>query len=151
MAAKTFSLIPPTGRTKPRRVISPVMATSLRTGLPVRREVRAVNMVTPAEGPSLGIAPAGTWIWMSLLLEEVFGDLEILRLGADIAQGRLGRLLHDVPQLAGQGEALSPLICVASTKMISPPVGVQARPVATPGSEVRSATSEKNLIGPRNE
>ena len=22
-------------------------------------------MVTPAEGPSLGIAPAGTWTWMS--------------------------------------------------------------------------------------
>jgi len=34
LAARTFSLIPPTGRTRPRRVISPVMATSLRTGLP---------------------------------------------------------------------------------------------------------------------
>jgi hypothetical protein len=22
-------------------------------------------MVTPADGPSLGMAPAGTWIWMS--------------------------------------------------------------------------------------
>ena len=25
-----------------------------------------MNMATPALGPSLGIAPAGTWMWMSL-------------------------------------------------------------------------------------
>ena len=31
-AATTFSLIPPTGRTSPRRLISPVMARSLRAG-----------------------------------------------------------------------------------------------------------------------
>ena len=34
-------------------------------------------------------------------------------------------------------------------KRMSPPTGVQARPVATPGSAVRSATSDMNFCGPR--
>ena len=32
----------------------------------VHAEANAVAMVTPAEGPSLGIAPAGTWMWASM-------------------------------------------------------------------------------------
>ena len=56
------------GRTRPRRVISPVMATSRCTGVPDRAETSAVQMVTPAEGPSLGTAPSGTWTWISLFL-----------------------------------------------------------------------------------
>src|SRR5205807_652609 len=39
---------------------------------------------------------------------------------------------------------------VASTKSTSPPVPVTARPVATPGTEVRSATSLSNFGLPRN-
>ena len=37
---------------------------------------------------------------------------------------------------------------VASMKRISPPVGVQASPVATPGMPVRSASSRKKRDGP---
>src|SRR5439155_1526943 len=48
-AARTFSLIPPTGNTLPRSVISPVMATSFRTGRRVTSEASAVMMVTPAQ------------------------------------------------------------------------------------------------------
>jgi len=48
-------------------VISPVIATSSRTGLPVKSEAIAVSTVTPADGPSFGCAPAGTWMWMSFL------------------------------------------------------------------------------------
>ncbi|OQC43624.1 MAG: hypothetical protein BWX61_01160 [Bacteroidetes bacterium ADurb.Bin035] len=59
-AANIFSLIPPTGNTFPLRVISPVIAMSLRTGLLSKTLVIAVSIVTPAEGPSLGIAPSGT-------------------------------------------------------------------------------------------
>ena len=33
-------------------------------------------------------------------------------------------------------------------KRMSPPIGVQASPTATPGSSVRSATSEKKRSGP---
>ena len=60
LAARTFSFTPPIGRTLPLSVISPVIAVSGRTGRPVSNETSAVAMVTPAEGPSFGIAPAGT-------------------------------------------------------------------------------------------
>ena len=65
LAARIFSFRPPIGSTRPRRVISPVIATSRRTGMFERLEARAVAIVMPAEGPSLGIAPAGTWMWRS--------------------------------------------------------------------------------------
>ena len=60
LAARIFSFNPPIGRTRPRKVISPVMARSRLAGMPERAEAMAVAMVIPAEGPSLGIAPAGT-------------------------------------------------------------------------------------------
>ena len=50
------------GSTRPLKVISPVIATSARTGVPVIAESIAVAMVTPAEGPSFGTAPSGMWI-----------------------------------------------------------------------------------------
>ena len=46
------------------------IATSLRTGLFLRSEVNATSMVTPAEGPSLGMAPAGTWMWISFFSKK---------------------------------------------------------------------------------
>ena len=66
IAASSFSLSPPIGSTRPRKVTSPVIATSLRTGTPVRVETIAVVTPMPAEGPSLGTAPSGRWMWMSL-------------------------------------------------------------------------------------
>lgn len=54
-----FSLIPPTGRVRPCREISPVIAKSYLTLLPVKSETRATVIVTPALGPSLGVAAAG--------------------------------------------------------------------------------------------
>ena len=35
--------------------------------MPVITETIAVTMAMPAEGPSLGVAPSGTWTWMSFL------------------------------------------------------------------------------------
>ena len=66
-AASTFSLMPPTGSTRPESVISPVIASSARTRRWVISETSAVSIVTPADGPSFGMAPAGTWTWMSEL------------------------------------------------------------------------------------
>jgi hypothetical protein len=60
LAASTFSLMPPTGSTWPVSVISPVMARLGRTRRSVSMESSAAPMVMPADGPSLGIAPAGT-------------------------------------------------------------------------------------------
>lgn len=55
----TLSLTPPTGKTIPRRVISPVIAVSALTLFLLNNETSDVTRVTPAEGPSLGTAPAG--------------------------------------------------------------------------------------------
>ncbi len=66
-AASSFSFRPPMGSTRPRKVISPVMARSLRTAMPVSTETMATAMATPAEGPSLGVAPSGTCRWTSVI------------------------------------------------------------------------------------
>ena len=55
-----FSFNPPIGKTRPLRVISPVIPTSRFTAFCVKAETKAVTIVTPADGPSLGIAPSGT-------------------------------------------------------------------------------------------
>ena len=52
-----FSRNPPIGSTRPRNVISPVIAILLCTGIPVKAEIIAVAIVTPADGPSFGTAP----------------------------------------------------------------------------------------------
>ena len=39
---------------------SPVMAISLRTGMPVSTDTMDVTIARPALGPSLGVAPSGT-------------------------------------------------------------------------------------------
>ena len=61
-AANNFSFKPPIGRTIPLKVISPVIATFLSTGISVIAEIIEVTIPTPAEGPSLGVAPSGTCI-----------------------------------------------------------------------------------------
>ena len=66
-AATHFSLMPPTGMTTPRRLISPVIATSERTVRCVSSDAKDVAMATPALGPSFAMAPAGTWMCRSLL------------------------------------------------------------------------------------
>ncbi len=60
LAASILSLIPPTGSTFPRSVISPVMASFAFTFRWVKADANAVSMVTPADGPSFGVAPSGT-------------------------------------------------------------------------------------------
>src|SRR5438046_206887 len=47
------------GSTRPLSVISPVMATSCLTAMPVMVDTIAVAIATPAEGPSFGVAPSG--------------------------------------------------------------------------------------------
>ena len=59
-AAMIFSFNPPIANTLPVKVISPVIAIELSTLLFNRALRRAVVRVTPALGPSLGIAPSGT-------------------------------------------------------------------------------------------
>lgn len=59
---QTLSLMPPTGSMRPLKVISPVIAVSALTFFWLNNETSAVTRVTPADGPSLGTAPAGKCI-----------------------------------------------------------------------------------------
>ena len=56
----SFSFKPPIGSTTPLRVTSPVIATSLFTGISVIADTIEVTMAIPADGPSFGVAPSGT-------------------------------------------------------------------------------------------
>ncbi len=53
------------GSTLPLRVTSPVIPTSERTARPVASEASAVTIVIPADGPSLGVTPAGRCRWIA--------------------------------------------------------------------------------------
>lgn len=59
MAAIHFYLTPPTGKTWPLRVISPVIDNAYLTGTFNKSETRQVTIVTPADGPSFFMPPAG--------------------------------------------------------------------------------------------
>ena len=102
-AASDFSLSPPIGSTWPVSVTSPVIATSLRTGRPLISEERATVIATPAEGPSLGTAPAGTWMWMSCSANQSSSSFgrDLPPVAAHVGERRLRRLLHHVAELAG--------------------------------------------------
>src|SRR4029453_7816715 len=149
-AASDFSLMPPIGSTWPVSVISPVIATSLATGPPLISDASAVAIATPADGPSFGTAPDGTWMWMSCLANQSSG-----RSGAssdwwprthDSAASADSRITSPSwPVIVSLPE---PGIAVASMKRTSPPTGVHASPVATPGSFVRRRCSAQYLRGP---
>ena len=101
-AASAFSRMPPTGSTSPESVISPVIATSDRTGTPRAAETIAVAIVTPADGPSFGIAPAGTWTCRSCLLRNSGCDAQRFGLLPHVTERGARRLLHDAAELPGQ-------------------------------------------------
>ena len=105
-AARILLLRPPIGSTRPRSVISPVIATSLRTGMPVSELTIAVAIVMPAEGPSLGMAPAGTWMCI-VYFSKSSRSMPSCAACARIHDWRgTCRLAHDVAQLAGEEEVL---------------------------------------------
>lgn len=91
-------MMPPTGNTLPVRETSPVMARFCRTGRSKARESRAVTMVQPALGPSLGVAPCGeTGRWAGSL--------------ADVCVTQGGGSGWASPQARASGCARSPGTC----------------------------------------
>ena len=58
--ASNFTFNPPIFNIWPLRVISPVIAVSALTGIPVKIEINEIAIAPPALGPSFGVAPSGT-------------------------------------------------------------------------------------------
>ena len=101
-AATAFSLSPPIGSTRPRSVISPVIATSPRTGMPVSALTIAVAIAMPADGPSFGVR-AGRNVHVQIALAMKLAiDAEHAGARARVAQRRARRLLHHVAERAGE-------------------------------------------------
>src|SRR5918992_807357 len=140
-AASTFSLTPPIGSTWPVSVISPVMATSSETGVSMASDASAVAMAMPAEGPSFGTAPAGTWMWTSRPSNQYDSRPRSRACPRTQESAACADSFMTSPICPVTISLPLPGIAVASTKRTSPPTGVTARPVATPGSDVRLRTS----------
>ena len=132
-AARIFSLIPPTGSTLPRRVISPVMAMWSFTFRLVNDDANDVTIVMPADGPSLGIAPSGTCI-CTLVVSNTSGLIPYFSQFA----------LRYCNAITADSFITSPRLPVSvsfsafafdsedSINKISPPTAVHASPVTTP-------------------
>ena len=166
-----FSLIPPTGRTSPYKLTSPVMAKSDLTLLAVIRETKATVIVTPALGPSLGVAAAGKWTCKSKFFNKLLTiDLSFSML---LSVSRTSKLLVDLiipielalvwiqlilvlidsrmtsPSLPVNLIYPEPGYFVVSTRRALPPIVVYARPIATPGIVIFSLIKCSYFFLPR--
>ena len=77
--------------------------------MPVRALTIAVAIVIPADGPSLGMAPAGTWMWSVFFSKISRGMPSSRRMRPGPRQAGSSRLAHDLAELAGQDEVLAAL------------------------------------------
>ena len=141
LAAKIFSLIPPTGNTLPLNVISPVIARSFLTFLCVITETKQVNMAIPALGPSFGVAPSGTWTWklyFSNILESILScsAFDLIYSKANVADSFM-----TLPKFPVSVKTPFPFEMVDSINKISPPTCVHAKPVTTPATSLFSYLS----------
>ena len=133
LAARIFSLIPPTGRTFPRNVISPVIARFAFTLRWVRADANDVTMVIPADGPSLGIAPSGTWMWIFQLSKISSCKFSSLVCALRYSKASIADSFITSPRFpVNVRRPPFPRLKLVSTNKISPPTAVHASPVTTP-------------------
>ena len=110
----------------------------------------AVAIVTPAEGPSLGIAPAGTWMW-SVFFSKISRLIPSWSAFARIHE-RAARADSRItsPSWPVRMKSSLPSIFVTSTATTSPPTSVTTRPVAEPVWSSASSSPYSQRGGPRN-
>ena len=106
-------------------------------------------IVTPADGPSLGIAPAGTWMWRVFFSNVSRGmpsaaALERIQDSAARADSRITS-----PSWPVRMKSSLPSIFVTSTATTSPPTSVTTRPVADPVWSSASSSPYSKRGGPR--
>ena len=131
-AASSFSFSPPISVTFPRKVISPVMATSERTGILLSIDTSAVVMATPALGPSLGVAPSGTCTWMSRFCSQSMSNPICAPRARTIECAADADSFITSPSCPVRIRLPLPGMWVASICSRSPPTSVQASPVTMP-------------------
>ena len=111
------------------------------TGRPVRSDATAVAIVMPALGPSFGMAP-GRDVEVERAVLERSSSMPSCDASARTEESAICADSFITSPSWPVRTSLSPSLWdVASMKRTSPPVAVAARPVATPGTAVRSATS----------
>mmetsp|Transcript_52729 Transcript_52729/g.140682 ORF Transcript_52729/g.140682 Transcript_52729/m.140682 type:complete len:299 (-) Transcript_52729:1827-2723(-) len=143
--ARVFSLIPPTRSTFPVNVSSPVIARSLRTGWFKAMLNKDVVIVTPADGPSFGVAPSGKLTCIDASSRKAFGGstsrmkirakVSAISLDSSITFPSLPVIFKRAPDPARPfPSAFSRgTLPRASTNRVLPPSAVQAKPLTTPG------------------
>ena len=104
-------------------------------------------MVTPADGPSFGIAPDGTCTCISAFLKKSGSMLYSLACVRSHDSAARADSFITSPSWPVSVSDPVPAIREASMNSTSPPTGVQARPIATPGSLVRSSISSSRNFG----
>ena len=141
-AATVFSLIPPTGNTRPRKTdlachCDIVLHRPLRQQRYQRREDRhagAGSILRYCAGRDVNV--------QIRFLEDQRIDAQTLGLSLDQRQGRLRALLHDVAELTGQDQPAGARNAAAFDEQIYlRRRASRPSPVATPGTLVRMATS----------
>ncbi len=120
---------------------------SPRTGRPVSTDAIAVAIVTPADGPSFGIAPEGTCTCISAILKKSGSMLYALACMRSHDSAARADSFITSPSCPVSVSEPVPAMRDASMKSTSPPTGVHARPMATPGSLVRSSISSSRNFG----
>ena len=105
-AARTFSLMPPTRRTRPRKLISPVMAISERTCAAGQQRGQRGHDGQARAGAVLGRGAGGD-VDVDVALVVIARDQCFRAAGAvaQEAQGGLGAFLHHFAQRAGQDQS----------------------------------------------
>ena len=122
-APSTFSLSPPIGSTRPESVTSPVIAMSCRAGIFERADTIAVAIAMPADGPSFGIAPAGTWMWRSRSKASSGMPRRTACERAYVQAARADSFMTS-PSWPVRTTSPLPFMSMASMNMMSPPAGV---------------------------
>ena len=109
-------------------------------------------MVIPAEGPSFGIAPAGTWMWISCSAKKFSSMPSRVAFDRTHVKAACIDSCMTWPICPVIMKPPLPFMLLASTNRMSPPEGVQAKPTTTPARLVRSAISPslRILMPPRN-
>ena len=92
----------------------------------------AVTIVMPADGPSFGMAPAGTWMWRVFFsnCSRVIPSRSAFARIQDRPARADSRMTS--PSWPVRMKSSLPSILVTSTATISPPTSVTTRPVAEP-------------------